>query len=205
MILVRFLSVVGAYSESPSPTPMFDLRKLFVRDVRPRGERVQTPVQDTQPISDYHPSSPSGHGLEVEYQALIATQFRRLGITSSSTTIEVRTVGHGAHGHDILVGMVRLHQWERVSALRLLLGLPVLEARIRKLVRATWLADYSHFGGLWLHASEQLHTTPGAQELRGLIRSLTPGPSQPHPESKASGDETAPTGSLAPDDTQPSD
>lgn len=183
---------------------MFDLRKLFVRDVRPRGEGVEASAQDTQPLTDYHPSNPSGHGLEVEYQTLIATQFRRLGITTSSTTIEVRTIGHDAQGHDILVGMVRLHQWERVSALRLLLGLPVLEARIRKLVRATWLADYSHFGGLWLHASEQLYGASGAQELRGLIRSLTPWPSPAPATGRATPEDPAPPGSLAPDDTQPS-
>ena len=61
--------------------------------------------------------------------------------------------------------MVRLVRWEHTSAVRLLLSIPLLEARIRKTVRATWLADYSHFAGLWLHASD---------ELRELIGSLTP-------------------------------
>ncbi len=137
---------------------MFDLRKLFVREVRSRKQH--------DPDSEYHPSDRRGEGLEVEYQTLIATQFRRWGIATGCVTIEVRQIGRAPDGFDVFVGMVRLAKWDRVSALRVLIGLPLLEAKVRKTVRSTWMADFSHFGGLWLHASESLHATPAAAELR---------------------------------------
>lgn len=145
---------------------MFDLRKLFVREAR--GPREQGPD------SDYHPSDRRGDGLEVEYQTLIATQFRRWGISTSCVTIEVRQIGRAPDGFDVFVGMVRLAKWERPSALRVLVGLPLLEAKVRKMVRASWLADFSHFGGLWLHASEQLHGTTAMAELREVMVQLAP-------------------------------
>ena len=148
---------------------MFDLRKLFVREARrERGQALD-------PDSDYHPSDRKGEGLEIEYQSVIATQFRRWGLSSRSISIEVRRIGHAPDGFDVLVGMVRLGTWDRISALRVLIGLPLLEAKVRKAVRATWLADYSHFGGLWLHASEQVIGDPAASgELRQLLMQLTP-------------------------------
>lgn len=157
---------------------MFDLKKLFAREERARKGEVQ------EADSDYHPSDRKGVGLEVEYQTLIATQFRRWGILPSSVTVEVRKIGQAPDGFDVLVGMVRLSQWDRISGLRLLLGLPLLEHKVRKAVRSTWLADFSHFGGLWLHASEQLHTSSaGMAELRDLLVHLVP----PSPPSAASG------------------
>lgn len=154
---------------------MFDLRKLFAREARARkGEALEAD-------SDYHPSDRKGVGLEVEYQTLIATQFRRWGIATGAVTIEVRKIGHAPDGFDVLVGMVRLAQWDRTSALRVLVGLPLLEHKVRKAVRGTWLADFSHFGGLWLHASEQLHgDAAGMGELRDLLMQLVP-PSPPSP------------------------
>lgn len=151
---------------------MFDLRKLFVREARAhKGDALD-------PDSDYNPSDRSAEGLEVEYQSLIATQFRRWGIASGSVSVEVRQLGRAPDGFDVFVGMVRLGKWDRISALRLLIGLPLLEAKVRKTVRATWLADYSHFGGLWLHASEQLHASGDTAELRELLLKLTPGSSR---------------------------
>ena len=138
---------------------MFDLRKLFAKEAASR-ERAEY--------------GGAAEGLEIEYQRLVTTQFRRLGIHEDCVTIDVRRIGHGPHGFDVLVGMVRLHRWERTSGLRLLIGLPLIESRVRKLVRSTWLADYSHFGGLWLHAAEHLHEEPGVEELRELLMTLTP-------------------------------
>lgn len=159
---------------------MFDLKKLFVREARAR--EGQAPLEAD---SDYHPSDRKGVGLEVEYQTLIATQFRKWGIATGCITIEVRKIGTAPDGFDVLVGMVRLAKWERSSALCVLVGLPLLEHRVRKAVRGTWLADFSHFGGLWLHASEQLHADTAAMgELRDLLLNLVP-PSPPAPTAGA--------------------
>lgn len=145
---------------------MFDMRKLFARE-----SRVPDSVPGRDPESQCQDAS--GEGLEVEYKQLVNAQLRRSGISPACARVEVRKLGRAPDGFDVFVGMVRLHRWERSSALRLLVGLPLLEARVRRVVRSTWLADYSHFGGLWLHASEQLQSTPAPAELRQLLLSLT--------------------------------
>lgn len=146
---------------------MIDFWKLFTRDARREPPHDRSASDREGP-----PSTPAGLGLEAEYQALIAHEFQRAGISDRCASLEVRTLGRSPQGFDILVGMVRLQQWERPSALRLLLGLPLLEVRVRKLVRSTWLADYSHFGGLWLHASEKLQHGGHLGELKTLFHAL---------------------------------
>lgn len=155
---------------------MFDLRKLFVRE----GRRPENDGQET----GAHASMPAGQGLEAEYEELIAIQCRRWGISDTAVTVEVRQIGQAPDGLDVYLGMLRLAQWERNSALRLLLGLPLLETKVRKTVRTLWLGEVSHFGGLWLHASEQLHATSAMRELRELMIQLTPtAPPRPGEES----------------------
>lgn len=145
---------------------MFELRKLFSREAR------------SDPDSDYHASA-DGEGMEAGYQALISALFTKWGIAEGCVAIEVRRIGKAPDGRDVMAGMVRLNKYERDTAARLLLGLPLLENRLRKHARATWMSDFSHFGGLWLHASEQLGND-GVTELRDMLLQLVP-PSAPAP------------------------
>lgn len=181
---------------------MLDFKRLFAR-----SGKATAP----DPDSDYRPSD-KAEGLEADYQSLIAGHFRRWGIKPEAVTIEVRRIGQAGDGFDVFVGMVRLTRWERTSAFRLLLGLPLLETKVRKSVRATWLADYSHFAGLWLHCSEQLEV-PG--ELRDLLTTLVPFAPRPPGTAPgptgygasslppASGGKTSETGNSEPDDRAP--
>lgn len=155
---------------------MFELRKLFSRETR--GD----------PDSEYHPSA-DGEGMEAGYQALIAALFAKWGIDADCVEIEVRKIGKAPDGRDVMAGMVRLNKYERDTTARLLLGLPLLENRLRKHARATWMSDFSHFGGLWLHASEQLGNE-GVMELREMLLQLVP-PSAPAP---GQGAQQAPNG-----------
>jgi len=163
---------------------MFDLRKLFVRDASRREDHGRETEVDA--------SMAAGLGLEADYESLIANQCRRWGIAEGVVTIEVRQIGRAPDGLDVYLGMVRLAQWERDSSLRLLLGLPLLETKIRKMVRTLWIGEVSHFGGLWLHASEQLNATPAMRELRELLIQLTP-PATTRSGEDSTGGDTLPT------------
>lgn len=189
MALSPLRPLIFSLEFSPAFFSMFDIRKLFAKE-------APSPARTDAEISSAVMDGGSGEGLESEYQRLIAAQFRRLGIAEDCVTIEVRRLGHGPHGFDVLVGMVRLHHWERTSGLRLLMGLPLIESRVRKLVRSTWLADYSHFGGLWVHASEHLHEAPGMDELRELLLTLTP-PDAPASEGKSPAHPFAHSGTVS--------
>jgi len=147
---------------------MFGLRKLMGRD----APVTQQPEDDQNTQVDS--ALPHGANLEAEYETLIMAQCTRWGISESSITVEVRNAGRGPNGRDVYLAMIRLAKWERDSALRILLGLPLLEAKVRKLLRTLWLMEVSHFGGLWLHASEQLANTDAMEELRKLMVTLTP-------------------------------
>ena len=151
----------------PQNALKFDLRKLFAGN----GGTDSGGFEDAAD-TDYLPVNGQGEGLETDYQGLIASHFRRFGVSNHCITIEVRKVGQAPDGFDVFVGLVRLVRWERDSALRVMLGMPVLETKIRKSVRATWLADYSHFGGLWLHASERMKVPPELRELLGALAPL---------------------------------
>ena len=166
---------------------MIDLRKLFVRDTPGQQQAGGAPdAPDTQTVFQ---SEADGEGLRAEYHNLIGQQLRRWGIAPDCVTVEVRQIGRAADGLEVFVGMLRLARWQRIGALRVLLGLPLLEAKVRKTVRTTWMADFSHFGGLWLHASEQLSATPALGELRELMLQLTPS----QPRTSRAGEPEAPS------------
>ena len=119
--------------------------------------------------------------LPAEYERQIGLVLRRWGIPESCASIEVIKIGDSGDGRAVFVALVRLFAWERRPALRLLLGLPFLERKVRKAIRAHWVSELSHFGGVWLHASERLADSAADADLRHLIASLT----HPRPSSWA--------------------
>lgn len=112
-----------------------------------------------------------------EYQAVLESELLRCGIAAHCYELEVRHVGPTDHGFGSFIATIRLTTWDRSSALRLLLGLPLLDRRVRQALRTRWLADVSDFGGLWIQASEQAQSTSAMTELRELLLALT-GPSR---------------------------
>ena len=139
---------------------MIDLRKLLQRDAL---------VPEENPETQLDASSRSVDEITAEYRDIVMDQIARGGVSASSVELDVRAAGKLRDGRVNYVGMLRLVQWERPSAVRLLLGLPILESRVRRLVRGSWLNDVSHFGGLWLHASGQLQDSDAMEDLRMLL------------------------------------
>lgn len=158
------------------------IRKIFSRS-QPRGE---------QP-TDYESLEASGSaGVSAEYERLILLHLKRWGVTESCASVEARQIGQSEDGREIIVGLVRLGGWERKPALRLMLGLPMLEEKVRKSVAGLWLADVSQFAGLWLNAAGQLHASGPVSELRQLVVSLT-GPRAQVPRKPERADPTRPS------------
>lgn len=108
------------------------------------------------------------------------------GVNIDCVEIEVRDVGRAHDGRHVFLGMLRLAHWHRKSALRLMIGLPLVERLLRRLLRGSWLADVSHFGGLWLHPASGMVDADVMRELREIIQAvehLEDSPSQPPRES----------------------
>jgi hypothetical protein len=136
---------------------MLDFRKFLQR------EPEENPVTEV---------NTSGHSLtEVveEYRSLLLDQLIRGGVTPDCVEIEVKQGGKLRDGRILYIGMLRLVKWDRAPSVRLLLGLPILESRLRRVVRGSWLHEVSAFGGVWLHASGQLQDTHAMEDLRSLV------------------------------------
>lgn len=117
-------------------------------------------------------------GLAGDYQSLIEGELRRWALRTECLRVRVQPVGKKADGLEVFAGLLTLVEWERDTAVCLTLGLPILDTRVRKLVQASWLPEYSHFDGLWIHPSSQLRPP---RELKELLASLMP-PSRPRDE-----------------------
>ena len=137
---------------------MIGLRKLF-----------QSESPEENPETEVDASGHSADEIVEEYRSVIHEQLMRGGVALGCVELDVRPSGKQKDGRITYVGMMRLVNWERPSAVRLLLGLPILESRVRRMVRGSWLRDVSHFGGVWLHASGQLQDTHAMEDLRMLV------------------------------------
>lgn len=138
------------------------------------GKRPQPPDGSNHPDSQtaYGSSQMSGEGLEREYEDIVRAQLSRLGVPQDTVEVEVRPAGAMQDGRNIYLGMVRLVKWEARTSLRLLVALPLLEAKTRQSLDTTWLADVSHFGGLWVHASAALRSNEVLSDIREVVMQL---------------------------------
>lgn len=137
---------------------MIGLRKLFERE-----------APEESPVTEVDASGHSKDEITEEYRSIIMDQLVRGGVSFDCLELEVRQSGKQRDGRFNYVGMMRLVHWERPSSVRLLLGLPILESRVRRIVRGSWLREVSHFGGVWLHASGQLQDSAAMEDLRTLV------------------------------------
>ena len=118
-----------------------------------------------------------GHGsgsLEAEYQRLVAQHLARWGVPESHVAIEVRQVG-SRMGKLLFDVVVCLAHWDRITALRVLIGLPLFEKKIRKALEGLWLQDVSTLRAVLVCASESLQEQEPCAELRQTLVSLTGG------------------------------
>jgi hypothetical protein len=137
-----------------------DLLKLFHR----------SPVDD--PETQIIPTEQRGDDLEAEFHSVILEQLVRGGVLEECVSIDVRSLGRAGDGRPVYMGMLRLVRWEPTSALRLLLGLPLLQARVRRAIQSSWMEEVTHFTGLWLHPSGQFEESEAMNDLRTMIVEL---------------------------------
>jgi hypothetical protein len=112
--------------------------------------------------------APEGEDLESEFRTIILDELARGGIPPRCLTIDIRTIGHARDGRLVYQGNLRVASWEP-AVVRLLLGLPLLQSKVRRVVRSSWLNDVCHFHGLWLHPSGQLEEPRTMGQLRDVI------------------------------------
>ncbi len=99
-------------------------------------------------------SSELGAGdIEHYYKKIIVDCLRRLLVPSDSVEIVVRRTGAGDNGRVAFAGYVRILKWDPVLTPVLLQNMPVIDIRVRKMVRASVILEGTNFGGLWFQAT----------------------------------------------------
>jgi hypothetical protein len=122
--------------------------------------------------TDYDGLQESPEGLQAEYHRLVTEHVQRWGIVDRCVAVEIRPEGEEL-GKPVFVAVLRVLAWDRASVLRLLLGLPLLEKKIRKSIEGQWTGEVSVFNGLLLNAGDALQGREAAKDLRHLLVSLT--------------------------------
>lgn len=133
--------------------------------------------------TDYQSLQDAAGGLDAEYRRLVTEHLRRWGVPEKCATVDVRGDGR-LRGREGFVATITVQSWDRDPVLRLMLGLPLLEKKIRKAIEGQWIADMSRFEGLLLKTAPGMQGRQPTQELRHLLVSLTgTRASQQHPDS----------------------
>jgi len=115
--------------------------------------------------------------IEAYYLRVIADVLRRMLVTPESIELGVKRSGTGHRGLMAFAGYVRILRWDPVLMPVLLQNLPVIDARIRKVVAASVILEHTHFAGLWVQASAKAEGAP--QNLVGMPAELVVQPSAP--------------------------
>jgi hypothetical protein len=163
---------------------MLDFRKFLQRE------------PEENPVTEVGASGHSAGEVLEEYRSILIDQLIRGGVSPDCVEIEVKQGGKLRDGRNVYIGMLRLVKWDRAPSVRLLLGLPILESRLRRVVRGSWLHEVSAFGGVWLHASGQLQDSRAMEDLRSLVIEIERrevSDSKPPPTSSAGGVWSLPT------------
>lgn len=123
--------------------------------------------------TDYQALGHASGGLEAEYQRLVEHHLRRWGVGEHCAQVEIQQIEQRKGRREVFVATVVLTAWDRDAVLRVLIGLPMLDKKVRQAAAALWIADVSEFQGLLLKVLPSLQHAPATTELRHLLVSLT--------------------------------
>lgn len=104
--------------------------------------------------------------IENYYMRVIVDCLKRLLVPAESVEVGVKRSGLGPSGLTAYAGYVRLLKWDPVLTPVILQNLPVIDARIRKVVAASVILEGTHFAGVWFQATADTEGAP--RNLLGL-------------------------------------
>jgi len=108
--------------------------------------------------------------IENYYFRIIIDCLRRLLVPPDSIEVKVKRMGVGPSGLSAFAGYVRIVKWDSVLTPVLLQNMPVIDARIRKVVDASVILEHTHFAGIWFQATSKTEGAP--KTLLGLPAEL---------------------------------
>ena len=116
--------------------------------------------------------------IENYYFRIISDCLRRMLVPAEDIEVIVKRSRVDRYGLSTFTAYVRILKWHPVVTPVLLQNMPVVDARVRRLIKASVILEQTHFSGLWFQVSSAAEGTPTS--LLGLPSELIhqPGGSQ---------------------------
>jgi hypothetical protein len=120
--------------------------------------------------------------IENYYFRIITDCLKRMLVPAEDMEIIVKRARVDRYGLSTFTAYVRILKWHPVVTPVLLQNLPVIDARVRRLIKASVILEQTHFSGLWFQVPSTAEGSPTS--LMGLPFELIhqsgqPGSSQP--------------------------
>ena len=132
------------------------MKTIISKVFAPRKSRPAPP-----PAAPSHLTSElTASDIETYYLRIIVDCLRRMLIPVDSMEVGVKRTGTDPAGLTVFAGYVRLLKWDPVLTPVLLQNMSVIDARIRKVVRASVILEHTHFSGLWFQATSSTEGAP---------------------------------------------
>jgi hypothetical protein len=113
-----------------------------------------------QPAASSVSSSLTTRDIETYYLRVIGNCLRRMLVQDGDVDVQVRRVGTAPSGLTAFAAYVRILRWNPIVTPVLLQNIPVIDARIHKVVSASVLLEQTHFAGLWFQAASSAQGSP---------------------------------------------
>ena len=131
------------------------MKSIFDRVFAKKDQRPQVP-----PVHSGMSSELTTGDIEAYYLRIITECVRRLLVQPDAVEIGVQRAGTAPGGLTAFAGYVRILRWDSVMTPVLLQNMPVIDARIRRVVAASVILEHTHFAGVWFQADAQTEGAP---------------------------------------------
>jgi len=128
------------------------INRVFARKEEPQAP---PPAQHSNLSSELSTSD-----IENYYLRIIIDGMRRMLVPIDSIEVGVKRAGVGPSGLTAFAGYVRITKWDPLLTPVLLQNMPVIDARVRKVVDASMILEHTHFAGLWFQATANTEGAP---------------------------------------------
>lgn len=98
--------------------------------------------------------------IENYYFRIITDCLKRMLVPAEDIEVIVKRSRVDRYGLSTFTAYVRILKWHPVVTPVLLQNMPVVDARVRRLIKASVILEQTHFSGLWFQVSSAAEGTP---------------------------------------------
>lgn len=112
--------------------------------------------RDEQLVTQIDPVQVPIQELIEGYEFILTGLPEKSAAPLAGVDFRVHHSGTAPDGRPVILLTLKIVRWVPRKSVQVLLGLPLMERAVRRLLRGSWLLEVSHFGGVWIHTSSAL-------------------------------------------------